>query len=360
VDEAGRSTPPPLIMTPPGPGADPDGQAADTFVDNGAMASSRTRSESSLSAAVKRVNGTNGSAASEAVSPAAEVSDSDPDTGVRATAEPNGTARASSVPPGLRETTQERAVTDGDRAPSASTPAPAAPAVPTETAAPYRDAPPVTPPYAGPGTGYADPQPGYRRPDWSPNGTDSTAVPPPYPGVDNGSSGPGFASGATSAVTGAAAGLASSVTSAWQKRGSSDKPKVTAAKPKPKRKPAKRQAMLTLARVEPWSVMKFSFVASVVAFIILFVAVAVLYMVLSALGVFDSLQNTVTSITSSQGTGGTNISHWFSASLILGYTALLGALNIVLITAMATIGSVVYNLIAKTIGGVEVTLRETD
>jgi hypothetical protein len=118
--------------------------------------------------------------------------------------------------------------------------------------------------------------------------------------------------------------------------------------------------MLTLARVEPWSVMKFSFLASVVAFIILFVAVAVLYMALSALGVFDSIQHTVSSITSSQNNAGTNISHYFSASLILGYTAMLGALNIVLITAMSTVGSVVYNLIAKTVGGIEVTLRETD
>ncbi len=115
--------------------------------------------------------------------------------------------------------------------------------------------------------------------------------------------------------------------------------------------------MLTLARVEPWSVMKFSFVASVAAFVILFVAVAVLYLILSALGVFDSLQHTVSSITSSQNDAGTNISHWFSPSLILGYTAMLGALNIVLITAMSTVGSVIYNLIAKTIGGVEVTLR---
>jgi hypothetical protein len=101
-------------------------------------------------------------------------------------------------------------------------------------------------------------------------------------------------------------------------------------------------------------------VASVVAFIILFVAVAVLYMVLSALGVFTSLENQVASITSAKSTPGTNISHWFSASLILGYTAMLGALNIVLITALSTIGSVIYNLIAKTVGGIEVTLRETD
>lgn len=118
--------------------------------------------------------------------------------------------------------------------------------------------------------------------------------------------------------------------------------------------------MLTLARVEPWSVMKFSFVASVVAFVILFVAVAVLYIVLAALGVFDSLQNTISSITGAKNSAGTNISHYYSASLVLGYTAMLGALNIVLITAMSTVGSVVYNLIAKTIGGIEVTLRETD
>ena len=164
----------------------------------------------------------------------------------------------------------------------------------------------------------------------------------------------GFSAGATATVTGAAAGLASSVTSAWQRQR-----RASVGNTQP-RKPTKRQAMLTLSRVEPWSVMKFSFVASLVAFVILFVAVAVLYMVLSALGVFDSLQNTVSSITSSQSNSGTDISHWFSASRILGYTALLGALNIVLITAMATVGSVIYNLIAKTIGGIEVTLRETD
>ena len=152
------------------------------------------------------------------------------------------------------------------------------------------------------------------------------------------------------------AGVASSVTSAWQNRAATPKAEWAPKVPRS----SKRQAMLTLARVEPWSVMKFSFVASVAAFIILFVAVAVLYLALSALGAFDSLQHLVSSITSSQSGGGTNISHYFSASLILGYTAMLGALNIVLITALSTIGSVVYNLIVKTVGGIEVTLRETD
>jgi Transmembrane domain of unknown function (DUF3566) len=171
--------------------------------------------------------------------------------------------------------------------------------------------------------------------------------------------------GAAAGLGGAAAGLASSVTSAFRggsgPRTKSAPASTSASAPKVSvRRSSKRQAMLTLSRVEPWSVMKFSFIASVVAFIILFVAVAVLYMVLSALGVFTSLENQVASITSAKQTAGTNISHWFSASLILGWTAMLGALNIVLITALSTIGSVIYNLIAKTIGGVEVTLRETD
>jgi Transmembrane domain of unknown function (DUF3566) len=132
---------------------------------------------------------------------------------------------------------------------------------------------------------------------------------------------------------------------------------------KPKKASSKRnarQAHLTVARVEPWSVMKFSFVVSLVAFVILFVAVSLLYGALDGLGVFDSLQRLVSSLTSSQGSAGVNASKWFSASRVLGYTALLGSLNIVLITAMSTIGAVVYNLTSRLVGGVEVTLRETE
>jgi hypothetical protein len=127
-----------------------------------------------------------------------------------------------------------------------------------------------------------------------------------------------------------------------------------------KRSSTGRQAQLTVARVEPWSVMKFSFVISLVAFIVLFVAVAVLYGVLSGLGVFSALQRTIESITSSQSSSGFNLSNYLSASRVLGYTGLLGAVNVVLITAISTVGSVLYNITADLAGGVEVTLKETD
>ena len=125
-------------------------------------------------------------------------------------------------------------------------------------------------------------------------------------------------------------------------------------------KRSSRQAHLTIARVEPWSVMKFSFVVSLIAFVILFIAVSVIYSTLSALGVFTSLQHVVQSVTSSTDSNVVNAAKWFYESRILSYTALLGALNIVLITAMSTIGAVVYNLTSRLIGGVEVTLRETE
>jgi transmembrane protein DUF3566 len=186
----------------------------------------------------------------------------------------------------------------------------------------------------------------------TPGAPGTAPAPGSGPGTSNFTSG---AAGAAAAVSGAAAGLATSVTNAWQNRNTGGKRKRQGAVRR-----SRRQAQLTLARVEPWSVMKFSFVTSVVAFIILFVAVAVLYWTLSSLGVFTSLEHNVSTLTGSKGVKGTNISGWFSASKVLGYTGMLGALNIILITAMSTIGAVIYNLIARTIGGIEVTFRETD
>ena len=124
--------------------------------------------------------------------------------------------------------------------------------------------------------------------------------------------------------------------------------------------PVRRAANLVIARLEPWSVMKFSFLMSLVAWIVLFVAVAILYYALSGLGVFTSIQHTLSNVTSSQGSSGVNLSKWTSAPRVLGYTMLIGAVNVVLITALSTVGAMIYNLVTHLGGGIEVTLRETD
>ena len=121
-----------------------------------------------------------------------------------------------------------------------------------------------------------------------------------------------------------------------------------------------RRANLVIARIEPWSVMKFSFLISLVLWLVMFVAVALLYYALSSLGVFDALQRTLASVTSSQGSAGVNLSKWTSATRVLGYTMLLGAVNVVLITAISTVGAVIYNLVTHLGGGIEVTLKESE
>jgi len=121
-----------------------------------------------------------------------------------------------------------------------------------------------------------------------------------------------------------------------------------------------RRANLVIARIEPWSVMKFSFLISLVLWLVMFVAVALLYYALSSLGVFGALQRTLASVTSSQGSAGVDLTKWTSSTRVLGYTMLLGAVDVVLITAISTVGAVIYNLVTHLGGGIEVTLKETD
>ena len=45
---------------------------------------------------------------------------------------------------------------------------------------------------------------------------------------------------------------------------------------------------------------------------------------------------------------------------MLGSATVVGAVNIVLFTALATIGAFVYNICADLVGGIEVTLAERD
>jgi len=121
-----------------------------------------------------------------------------------------------------------------------------------------------------------------------------------------------------------------------------------------------RSAQLSLQRVEPMSVMKFSFLISLVGWVVLFVAVAVIYFTLSKLGVFTKIEQTIGLVTYNKNHPGSNASSWFSAARVLEYTALVCTINAILFTALATVGAALYNLVTSLTGGIEVTLRESD
>lgn len=116
-----------------------------------------------------------------------------------------------------------------------------------------------------------------------------------------------------------------------------------------------RRAKLQVRRVDPWSVLKFSLVLSVVLCIVLVVAVAILYLLLSGMGVFDSINKTVSSFREAG-----SDQPLFTASGVIGIALVIGLADVVLFTAMATLGAFAYNLCADLVGGIEVTLSENE
>jgi hypothetical protein len=120
-----------------------------------------------------------------------------------------------------------------------------------------------------------------------------------------------------------------------------------------------RRARLHLKRVDPWSVMKFSFAVSLVLFVVAIVATSVLYLALDTMGVFNSVNKALTDMFSANGsTDGSDFK--ITAKGIIGGAALLGAVNVVLFTALATLGAFIYNVCADLVGGIELTLAEKD
>jgi hypothetical protein len=119
-----------------------------------------------------------------------------------------------------------------------------------------------------------------------------------------------------------------------------------------------RQAKLRLVQVEPWSVMKASFVLSVAIGIVTVVAVGIVWSVLGAAGLWDSVNSIVRdSIGSDSGTP-FQIQKYVGTSRIIGFTMIVAVADVVLITAIATLGAFLYNLAATLVGGVEVTFAE--
>ncbi|MEV8506755.1 DUF3566 domain-containing protein [Actinoplanes sp. NPDC051475] len=122
-----------------------------------------------------------------------------------------------------------------------------------------------------------------------------------------------------------------------------------------------RRARLNLKRIDPWSVMKFAFAVSVVLFIVVVVATSVLYLALDAMGVWTEVNTSLQSlVNASGGTNSADAGFRITAWGVIGTSMLIGAVNVVLFTALATLGAFIYNVCADLVGGVELTLAERD
>ena len=138
-------------------------------------------------------------------------------------------------------------------------------------------------------------------------------------------------------------------------------PAAPTRRAKAQRQPSRapRRARLRLSRIDPWSVMKVSFLLSIAFGIVTVVSVFLVWSVLGAAGVWSSINNTVSdTVSSGNNVSDFNIEDYLGMSRVLGFTMLVAVIDVVLITAIATLGAFLYNMAASLLGGIEVTLAE--
>ncbi|OBK89732.1 DUF3566 domain-containing protein [Mycolicibacter sinensis] len=134
-----------------------------------------------------------------------------------------------------------------------------------------------------------------------------------------------------------------------QRRPAARRPQVSAGPRGPVR------ASMQIRRIDPWSALKVSLLLSTALFFVWMIAVAVLYVLLGAMGVWSKLNSNVGDLLTNN-----SAAELVSGSSIFGGAALIGLVNVVVLTAMATLGVVIYNLSTDVVGGVEVTLADRD
>ncbi|MFE7720395.1 DUF3566 domain-containing protein [Nocardia rhizosphaerihabitans] len=116
------------------------------------------------------------------------------------------------------------------------------------------------------------------------------------------------------------------------------------------------RATVQIRRIDPWSTLKITLVISVALFFVWMLAVGLLYIVLAGMGVWDNLDNSLGEMLNQEGSSSSLI----DAGTVFGYAGVIGLINVVLFTALATVGVFIYNQCCDLVGGIQVTLADPD
>lgn len=126
--------------------------------------------------------------------------------------------------------------------------------------------------------------------------------------------------------------------------------------PSAAREGAQRRVRLSLSRVDPWSVMKMSFLLSVAIGIMIVVAAAVIWFVLDGLAVFTKVNLMLTEIAGKESP--LDILQYVGFGRVVSGATMIAVLDVILLTALSTIGAFLYNITAALVGGVSLTLTD--
>lgn len=116
-----------------------------------------------------------------------------------------------------------------------------------------------------------------------------------------------------------------------------------------------RHVELTIARVDAWSVLKMSFLVSIVLSIAAVVATLVVWKVLDGMNVFGSVEEFLLELGAEKFM---SLMDYVRLPRVISYATIVGVGNIVIFTALSTLIALLYNLLATLVGGVRVSLMD--
>ncbi len=119
-----------------------------------------------------------------------------------------------------------------------------------------------------------------------------------------------------------------------------------------------RKVRLTLAKLDPWSVMKLGFLLSVAIGIAFVVLVAVLWTILDSMGVFADIDRTVGTVLGSSSGTTFDLMDYVGFGRVISLATVIAVIDVFLLTALATLASFLYNVCSQLVGGVQMTLTD--
>src|SRR3954470_2436610 len=118
-----------------------------------------------------------------------------------------------------------------------------------------------------------------------------------------------------------------------------------------------RRVRLAVARVDPWSVMKMSFLLSVALGIAGVILTAVLWMILSTMNVFTDIEGVLQSLQTTT-SDPFSIKDYVGFGRVVSLSNVIGVIGVILMTAIATVMAFLYNICSALVGGVQLTLTD--
>lgn len=109
-----------------------------------------------------------------------------------------------------------------------------------------------------------------------------------------------------------------------------------------------KQVRLKLVYIDFWSTVKLSFLAGICLAIIAIVGTFLVWTVLDRTGIFDQVNSLFKDIS---GAGGSDLKSILGLGQVMGFSLVVGILDIIVITALGAVFALLYNLSVKITGG---------